>query len=1160
MVQTPITTTYPRNVRETINWLIRLGRPPLPECPIEAAKQGKEPKAPCFLDNRNFLKSVSWKQWQNNQPIKEIYEAWFANPRTGIGTLGGWNGKHWLGWIDFDQKDFASGEECDRIIAEWLEKHPLMKDAPTFRTPSGGYRFLVAFNQEPQNFKANSGFSLKPDGSHHVGELLSKNGGHTLLPPTVGVTGKAYEWGHWTEYPPVVNQPEDIGLYPVHQKTASVQAPQQGRDNLTNNSLADLLNNQINPRFTLERAFNWQGHDFKQSGSKLKGNCPWHNSSSGTAFYAEFKDGTPVWRCPACETGGSVIEYRHRLAGGNGSPRGRDFVELVKGLADEVGVTVPELSRKPNNNNRRDEGNRNNRASEKIINHPNFTPLNSDELQQKIDDLISKKLTGSKLTAHLNPLAVEAQWHITELKKLYFERKREIEQTEEQAEAQSLLPSLLQVNRLNLREFLWGDDGLLAEAILETAKAMPTSPEFLFTTLIPTAATLIGTSSRIVVKAKGKYKQPCIFWSAVVARSGQLKTPAQKVILDPLVSLEIKASEQYQSELEQYEIDLTNWKKDKDADPADKPKPPVRKRYLTKDATIESLERIHGQNPRGILVHRDELAEDFKSDNAHRQGKGGDKEKKLDQFNGSPLIIDRKEREIVLERSAVSRTGSIQWEVLQSLMGDGRDDNGTFARWLFCAAESPPRFINLLEDDHDTGIEELLMHLYKRLEKMPEGRDYLLTTEAKQLFQNWQHELVKAEIAETHPALQLVYPKIEAYTARFALWLHVVNSALAEVTPPAVIGDRTMSAAIKLAKYYLEQSKLVMLTNTPQSGLTGVLLKIQKYAQGKPDGVKVYKLKSAIKDLRKTPSEVLLSHCQWLAEHGYGALSNNVYRVDQLLPKRSTRSTPDSTVVLANPNSDLLTNCCPVVNTVNTSNSGSSSQFVDFVDQNDTTTGDISVTELNNLPSVNLCNEKSQDTVEAVNTINTVNKPGETYIESCVDRDQQLVNNGQQSQQPTIASADDAITSGTVESAMVASRTAEGIASSQTAGVASTTAPTEDDEAQERIEFLANILPAIAENWLLEELDQLRVDVSRAELNAGAKRLSPELRTRIKHMVLAHPNARIQYNQYFGYIAAKSKDGEFFITWDAHTQKQAQKCGDKLPGTLKVWEFTVIEA
>jgi hypothetical protein len=637
----------------------------------------------------------------------------------------------------------------------------------------------------------------------------------------------------------------------------------------------------------------------------------------------------------------------------------------------------------------------------KVVTHPNFIPVSSDELEARIDELIAQKITGSKLTSCLNRLAIESQWHVAELRKLYFERKGETEQTEEQVEAQSLLPSLLQVHRLNLGEFLWGDEGLLAEAMLETAKAMPTSPEFLFTTLLPTAATLIGTSSRIVVKEKGKYKQPCIFLATVVGRSGQLKTPAQKVVIDPLVQLEIKANEQYQSDLENYEIGLATWKKDKDADPAAKPKPPTRKRYITKDATTESLERIHGQNPRGLLVHRDEIAEDFKADNAYRNGKGGDTEKKLDQFNGSPLITDRKEREVILERSAISRTGSIQWEVLQSLMGDGRDDNGAFARWLFCAAEAPPRFINLLEDDIDTGIEELLTHLYKRLEKMPD-KDYLLSFEAKQLFQSWQHELVRAEINETHTGLQVVYPKIEAYTARFALWLHLVNSALAEVTPPAVIGERTMSAAIKLAKYYLEQAKLVMATNSPQSGLTGVLLKIQKYTQGKPNGVKIYKLKSAIKALRNKSQEELLSHCKWLSEYGFGSLKDNTYfvdRVDQLLPTGSTRSTPDSTVVVVNSSNNLLTNCCPEVNTVKTIYSGSYSDFVDFVDQIDPLASEILVTELNNPPTVELCNEKFQDYIEVVNTVNTVNNSGEMLIESGVDPEQQLVNKGQQSQQ-----------------------------------------------------------------------------------------------------------------------------------------------------------------
>jgi uncharacterized membrane protein YgcG len=68
----------------------------------------------------------------------------------------------------------------------------------------------------------------------------------------------------------------------------------------------------------------------------------------------------------------------------------------------------------------------------KIVTHPKFTPITSDELDQRLNELIAQNIIGSKLTTHLHRLAVEAQWHINELKKLYFERKSETEQTEEQ--------------------------------------------------------------------------------------------------------------------------------------------------------------------------------------------------------------------------------------------------------------------------------------------------------------------------------------------------------------------------------------------------------------------------------------------------------------------------------------------------------------------------------------------------------------------------------------------------------------------------------------------------------------------------------------------------------------------------------------------------------
>lgn len=499
-------------------------------------------------------------------------------------------------------------------------------------------------------------------------------------------------------------------------------------------------------------------------------------------------------------------------------------------------------------------------------------------------EYVKQVLKEAKTKVERDSAFISSPYNPRDLQAIARELEKFEDTNEEQQEAKEALPRLLQKLSLNPHDYLWGDGGQLAQAIVDTATAMPTSPSFLITTLLPVAATLIGTSSRVVVKPSAKYKQSCVIQTGVVGRSGKIKTPSQQVIVHPLERLEVGAANRYEQELEAYRIAYTKWKRDK-GDPEDEPKAPIRKRYLTKDTTLESLERIHGQNPRGILVYRDELVGDFKAENSHRGGKGADKEAKLDQFNGGAIIVDRKEREIILERSAISRTGSIQWEVLQNLMGDHDDSAGVFARWIFDCAESAPRFIQF-DDAPDTGIDHLLTNLYKRLELMPHA-DYLLSFEAKGVFQEWQHYLVNRELRESG-GLQLVFPKIEAYTARFALWLHVVNAALAGETPAPTIDGHTMSRAVDMARYYLSQYELIIATNSPQTGLTGVLLKIFNHLKGKPDGTTIGKLKAGIRSLRGVDKTEIEFHCQWLADNGYVTLDGKKIQIVDTVDKKLT--------------------------------------------------------------------------------------------------------------------------------------------------------------------------------------------------------------------------------------------------------------------------------
>lgn len=114
--------------------------------------------------------------------------------------------------------------------------------------------------------------------------------------------------------------------------------------------LSDILEADILPRLGPEDIFNWPGHHFQWTGTdKARGCCPWHESASGTAFHIEPNGSGGQWRwhCPSCNNhGGTAIQYRYRLAGGSGTPTGKDFVEIVGQLAAEAGVELPKAPAK----------------------------------------------------------------------------------------------------------------------------------------------------------------------------------------------------------------------------------------------------------------------------------------------------------------------------------------------------------------------------------------------------------------------------------------------------------------------------------------------------------------------------------------------------------------------------------------------------------------------------------------------------------------------------------------------------------------------------------------------------------------------------------------------------------------------------------------------
>ena len=109
-----------------------------------------------------------------------------------------------------------------------------------------------------------------------------------------------------------------------------------------------------------------------------------------------------------------------------------------------------------------------------------------------------------------------------------------------------------------------------------------------------------------------------VVWAVPVADSGSLKTPAYDAATSALYECQGKALRQhdeaiadYERESDRYDADLRAWKTSgrKAGQPMpEKPIEPTARRCLVSDVTVEAIAAILGNNPRGVLLARDELS------------------------------------------------------------------------------------------------------------------------------------------------------------------------------------------------------------------------------------------------------------------------------------------------------------------------------------------------------------------------------------------------------------------------------------------------------------------------------------------------------------------------------------------------------------------------
>lgn len=387
----------------------------------------------------------------------------------------------------------------------------------------------------------------------------------------------------------------------------------------------------------------------------------------------------------------------------------------------------------------------------------------------------------------------------------------------------------------------------LAKYVQSIADALPCPVDFPGAMVLAVLAACIGRKRGISPKAS--WTEYPVLWVAVVARSGERKSPAFDAVTKPLRKIQGRLYAEYLSEKAKFEND-------------ERDLPPTLKQILTTDTTIEALKDILAANPTGVIYPADELSGFTRSMSQYKSGKGDDRQHWLSIWSGAQIVCNRRSSSpLVINTPFVSVTGGIQPDALGDVIDDGRED-GMSARFLFAYPDPVPHrdwTEDVVKDDvfYTSVCEELW--------RLSDNKIVKLAPNAKQRFIEWVNEHRRDEPPDN---LRPFWSKCEGYCLRLALVLYLTRRQYNE-TKGVRVDLESVTGAIKLIEYFQNHAQRVYGKVAVQSdrGRIGKFLQFVKKHGGSVTArmTGLYGYAKDSDDAKRLFDE--------LAEHGHGSVT-----------------------------------------------------------------------------------------------------------------------------------------------------------------------------------------------------------------------------------------------------------------------------------------------
>jgi hypothetical protein len=372
--------------------------------------------------------------------------------------------------------------------------------------------------------------------------------------------------------------------------------------------------------------------------------------------------------------------------------------------------------------------------------------------------------------------------------------------------------------------------------VVAGAKAIGCDTSYVALPMLTVLAAAIGHTRRL--RLKRTWTCSTTLWAAVIGESGDKKSPPMGMAVAPFENREFDAAEHNDRADDQYKRELALWKKDYKAwerdkkttdDPPDEPQSPVAERYLIDDATTEGVTPIMRDNPRGVLLYKDELKAWFGSFDRYVSKKGGDDAFWLKVFNNKLVISDRKTSGTIrARRPFICIIGGIQPGTLRRVLGVDHLESGMAARLLLAWPPSRPRKWTDAElpsriEDAVSAVIDRLFTLDAELDENERLHPVLIwpTESARSMFIHYYDDHAD-EMAELAGELKAAWSKLEEYAARLALVIHFARWAAVDPSLEAhdKVDEASMRAGIVLTEWFKNEARRVysMLSESDDEG------------------------------------------------------------------------------------------------------------------------------------------------------------------------------------------------------------------------------------------------------------------------------------------------------------------------------------------------------